>query len=224
MTTSFPHRVGRFGLVVGCTVLISSCSRFRFHAPTDPASGAHAGPPARIAQLDFGRSAVFARCVPPACPMRTPKTLTTNKHKQPSHDAAALAPDESIAPDPVATNPAPKTVTTRAVTVQFAFGSTRLNSSAQARLDDVIADITTAYSVTITGRTDSTGPLAVNEALALTRAHAVRDHLLKAHPALSSVLTVQAHGPCCFIAPNDTLAGRAQNRRAEVVFQVEDRP
>ena len=76
--------------------------------------------------------------------------------------------------------------------------------------------------ITIIGRTDNTGPLAFNDSLALARALAVRDHLLKTYPTLTPALTIKAQGGCCFIAPNDTQAGRTQNRRVEVVFQMND--
>ncbi|HUW38291.1 MAG TPA: OmpA family protein [Rhodocyclaceae bacterium] len=224
MTPSFLSRVGALGLVGCCAVLASSCSLLGFPTPTDPTAGTHAEPPARIAQLDFGPQAVFTLCVPPACPTRTLKTLSTETPRQPINTAAALVPDKSISSDPVTTKPDTMTVTTRAVTVQFAFGSARLSPAARAQLDDATADVTAAHRVRITGRTDSKGPLAVNEKLALARAHAVRDHLLKAHPALRSALTVQAQGACCFIAPNDTRANRALNRRVEVVFQIENPP
>lgn len=224
MTPRLLRSVGAVGLV-GCgAVLASSCSLLGFPTPTDPTAGTHAEPPARIAQLDFGRQAVFTLCVPPACPTRTPKTLATETPGQPINTAAALVLNEAIVPDPVATKPDARTGSTHAVTVQFAFGSARLSRAARAQLDGATADVVGAHSVTITGRTDSKGGLALNEELALARAHAVRDHLLKAHPALASALTVQAQGACCFIAPNDTRASRAQNRRVEVVFQVEDRP
>ena len=224
MTPRLLRSVGAVGLVGCCAVLASSCSLLGFPTPTDPTAGTHAEPPARIAQLDFGRQAVFTLCVPPACPTRTAKTLATETPRRPINTAAALVPNEFIVPDPVATKPDARTVSTRAVIVQFAFGSARLNPAARAQLDDTTADVTGAHSVTITGRTDNKGPLALNEELALARAHAVRDHLLKANPALTSALTVQAQGACCFIAPNDTRASRAQNRRVEVIFQVEDRP
>ena len=220
MTTDFLRYAGPVGLVGGCAVLASSCSLLGFPTSSDPTAGTHAEPPARIAQLDFGPQAVFTLCVPPACPTRTLKTLATETPRQPINTAAALVPD----PDRVTTKPDTMTVTARAVTVQFAFGSARLSPTARAQLDDATADVTAAHSVTITGRTDNRGSLAVNEKLALARAHAVRDHLLNAHPALSSELTVQAQGACSFIAPNDTRASRALNRRVEVVFQIENPP
>ncbi|MFY9326399.1 MAG: OmpA family protein, partial [Georgfuchsia sp.] len=172
------------------------------------------------------RQAMFARCIPPACPTRTPKTLALETPSPPLDRAVLPAPAEPVAPDPVAQNPLPKTETSHTVTVQFAFGSAWLSPTAQSRLEAAVADIATAHSVTISGRTDSMGPLSVNEALALARAHAVRNYLFNQHPALTAALSIQAQGACCFIAPNDTLVGRARNRRVEVVFRMteEDPP
>ena len=59
--------------------------------------------------------------------------------------------------------------------------------------------------------------------VALARALAVRDHLLSTHPRLTPTLSVKARGACCFIAANDTLAGRTQNRRVELVFDLRDK-
>lgn len=81
-----------------------------------------------------------------------------------------------------------------------------------------------ARQITIIGRTDNTGPLAFNESLALARALAVRDHLIKKHPTLMPTLSVKSRGACCFIAANDTLAGRTQNRRVELVFDLHGKP
>ena len=56
----------------------------------------------------------------------------------------------------------------------------------------------------------------------MARALTVRAHLRRTRPALPATLTVQARGACCFIASNDTVAGRAQNRRVEVVYQMNE--
>ena len=72
MTAHLLRRVAALGLVASCTALASSCSLFRTSMPAEPA-GTHAVVPPRLAQLDFGRPARFAQCVPPACPTRTPK-------------------------------------------------------------------------------------------------------------------------------------------------------
>ena len=226
MTTRVLHRAGWLAVVGCCTAIAASCSLFRTPVPANPATGRHATAPARLAQLDFGRDAVFAQCVAPACPTRTPKTLASEAPRQPIDPAALRAPAEPVAPAPVPPSPATQAELSRTITVQFALGSAKLRPAARSRLDGSMGDLLRARRITIIGRTDSTGPLAFNQELALARALAVRDHLRSTHPALAATLTLRARGACCFIAPNDTLAGRAQNRRVEVVFQMneEDQP
>jgi outer membrane protein OmpA-like peptidoglycan-associated protein len=221
------RRLRHLALVGCCALPLAACSLFRSLAPPDSVSRAHAETPAQLAQLDFGRDARFARCLAPACPARTPKTLVTETPsrpapKQPTDRAASFVPIASVVPVPTATPRVPKVQTSHTVTVPFAFGSARLDPAAQARLNNAQSDIGAVRRVTITGHTDSTGPSAVNEALALARAQAVRDYLRKSRPALAAALTVEAQGACCFVATNDTPAGRAQNRRVEVVFHTSE--
>lgn len=215
MKPRFHDRAGMLGLAACCMLVAASCSQLH-------ASATRVSAPAQLAQLDFGRQATFALCIPPACPERTPKTLAPETPSTTAAPAASLAPAESIAPDPVMQPPVPKMETSRTVTVQFDFGSARLLAAARSDLSAAIADLPPVYDITITGRTDSTGPLAFNETLALARATVVRNYLRKMHPALTSSLTLQAQGGCCFIAANDTLAGRARNRRVEVVFRMNE--
>lgn len=222
MRSSFLRRAGALGFVGCCTVLASSCSLFHTPVPADPASRMHAAAPAQLVQLDFGRRARFAQCMPPACPARTPKTLALETPSQSIDRAAAPTPAASVAPAPVVQDPETEPQTSRTVTVQFGLGSAKLSPAARAQLNGAMGDILPVRRITIIGRTDSTGPLAFNEELALARAIAVRNHLRKTHPTLAATLTLQAKGACCFIASNDTLPGRAQNRRVEVVFQIND--
>jgi len=219
MTAHFLRRVTALGLVASCIAVVSSCSLFRTSVPAEPA-GAHAVAPPRLAQLDFGRRARFAQCIPPACPTRTPKTLAPETPSQPFGREAAFTPAESVAPAPVAPAPATKPEISRTVSVQFGLGSANLSPAARSQLNGAMDDPRHVRRIKIVGRTDSIGPLAFNESLALARALAVRDHLRKTHPTLAATLTLQARGACCFIAANDTVAGRTQNRRAEVVFQM----
>jgi len=225
MTAHFLRRVTTLGLVASCIALVSSCSLFRSSVPAEPA-GAHAVAPPRLAQLDFSRRAMFAQCIPPACPTRTPKTLAPETPSQPVGREAAVTPAESIAPAPLVQDPATDAESSRTVIVQFGLGSAKLSPAARSQLNAAMVDALHVRRIKIVGRTDSTGPLAFNESLALSRALAVRDHLRKTHPTLAATLTLQARGACCFIASNGTVAGRTQNRRAEVVFQMteEDLP
>ncbi len=226
MTARCLRRVAALGLVASCTALASSCSLFRTPVPADPTPGMHAATSAQLAQLDFGRRASFVQCVPPACPTRTPKTLAPETPSQPITREAAVNPTESVAPAALAQDPATEAESSRTVIVQFALSSAKLSPAARSQLNVVMGDPLHVRRIKIIGRTDSTGPLAFNESLALARALAVRDHLRKTHPTLAATLTLQARGACCFIASNDNLAGRTLNRRAEVVFQMsgEDLP
>ena len=225
MTAHVLRRVTALGLVASCIALVSSCGLFRSSVPAEPA-GAHAVAPPRLAQLDFSRRAMFAQCIPPACPTRTPKTLAPETPSQPVGREAAVTPAESVAPAPLVHDPATEAESSRTVIVQFGLGSAKLSPAARSQLNGAMGDALHVRRIKIVGRTDSIGPLAFNESLALARALAVRDHLRKTHPRLAATLTLQARGACCFIASNDTLAGRMKNRRTEVVFQMsgEDLP
>lgn len=126
----------------------------------------------------------------------------------------------SHAPGPI--SPCANEGSSRTLTLHFGLGSANLTPTARAELKGALPDLKSTRRITIIGRTDNTGPLAFNDSLALARALAVRDHLLKTYPTLTPALTIKAQGGCCFIAPNDTQAGRTQNRRVEVVFQMND--
>ncbi|MFY7743374.1 MAG: OmpA family protein [Flavobacterium sp.] len=68
----------------------------------------------------------------------------------------------------------------------------------------------------IEGHTDNTGKLATNERLSKERAAAVKDYLI-ANGVNASRLESEGYGPSKPVADNKTAAGRAQNRRTEVV-------
>ena len=210
------------GLIGCCTVLAASCSLF--HNATSKVHPKSPGAIAsgQLAQLDFGRQATFGHCVPPACPTRTPKTLATNSSVRTVDRAAPSTSPQSIPSEPLTPPTSPKIDTSRTIIVQFGLGSAKLGPAARSSLNGAMSALLSARQITIIGRTDNTGPLAFNESLALARALAVRDHLLSAHPRLTPTLSVKARGNCCFIAANDTLAGRTQNRRVELVFEPRD--
>lgn len=69
----------------------------------------------------------------------------------------------------------------------------------------------------IEGHTDSTGSLALNERLSKERAAAVKDYLIE-NGIEKSRLESEGYGPSKPVASNNTAAGRAQNRRTEVVL------
>ena len=72
--------------------------------------------------------------------------------------------------------------------------------------------------VIVTGHTDSTGPLQHNMALSQRRAQSVAQ-ILTTNGVPSRRVTTQGMGPNRPVATNDTEAGRAANRRVEIVIR-----
>ena len=202
---------------------------FAFSSCTLPAKQGHAieTPQAKpnashIAQLERGRDAYFAQCVEPACPTTTPKTLAVavaaadpQTQLQPSIQGNARA-LESVAPAEVS-KPAPQRKP-QVLVLEFATDSAVLTPAHRTLLNNAAKALGRAERVLIVGRTDNVGPDAPNQAIALARAGAVRDHIKRVSPAQPKDIRIDARGLCCYIASNDTPEGRARNRRVEVVF------
>ncbi len=234
MTPTLARVVGASLLAAASAGLAASCSAPVVEAGklVAPSRTAAAVAAVHVAQIDFGRHAGFATCLPPACPAVTPKTLPgESQPTAPAPTAVELAESlgrgETVLPaeqsldvpavpaTPVMPRPDAASAS-RQVVVHFAFGNATLSPTARALIDEAAP---TSRRVAISGRTDSVGPSQVNQALALARAEAVRRHLRDRHPRLAPALTVQAEGACCYAASNDTASGRAMNRRVEVVFE-----
>ena len=236
MTRPPKHTLTHLGVATLSLVMMSSCSA----PPPAGKAGQHLitditpKRSGQIRQLDFGRSASFTTCVPPACLKLTPKTLaseapTAMAGLRPSDNAAPLQTGavpvvaqvhQRSGPAPmVPTQAASGTTVSRQVTVLFGFDSAALTPTARSQIDRA-AGMPGIRRIAIRGRTDNIGRSDVNEGIARTRAEAVWNHLRTHHPQLTSTeVTLNAQGGCCFAAPNDTPQGRAQNRRAEVVFE-----
>jgi OOP family OmpA-OmpF porin len=72
--------------------------------------------------------------------------------------------------------------------------------------------------VVIEGHTDSVGSHGYNMKLSQRRADAVRDYMVQQGISASRIETA-AYGETRPVASNDTAAGRAQNRRVDIVTQ-----
>lgn len=204
-------------------------------------------PRPRIVQRGHGRQAVFKRCTPPNCPAVSGKTLAMEPMEMaPPHagallpwapiEAASHSPNENVVANSKqerlasragnaqsgfesSSSAQPSTAATETVTIAFGFGDAKLSAKARDAIDRAAAAWSSASNVIVRGRTDIVGSIPANESLAWARAHAVRDHLRRFHPALSAVVSVEARGSCCYSAPNDTPDGRARNRRVEILFE-----
>ena len=189
-------------------------------------------PRQRLAQFHFGREAAFGVCADPACPQLTRKTLAVAP--------AVVQPVALREPQPPALVPTPISDAALSVSlpragetsapseqtdvafartvVNFPFASAALTSAARATLATAIRYARTSERIVISGRTDAVGDVESNEALALARALAVRNHFRDIAPDLAATIAIDAKGRCCFVASNADDAGRSKNRRVEIVF------
>jgi outer membrane protein OmpA-like peptidoglycan-associated protein len=103
--------------------------------------------------------------------------------------------------------------------VQFATGAATLNSGAREALARFSGIVVTYPELRflVEGHTDNTGSDATNRALSLARATTVRDYLIGQGVAATSI-EVAGLGPDQPMEDNATAAGRARNRRVEIVL------
>ena len=104
---------------------------------------------------------------------------------------------------------------------QFKLGKSVLPEDATGALDTMVGQLKADKKnvwVEIEGHTDSTGDKVMNEKLGLARAEAVKRYLYEHHQIPLHKINVISYGEEKPAAPNNTRAGRAQNRR--VVIKV----
>lgn len=111
-------------------------------------------------------------------------------------------------------------VVTAATKIQFGTGGSALTADSQAALGKIAAAVKKCPSVKllVSGNTDNTGTEATNQALSLRRAEAVKSSLVALGVPAASITTA-GNGSSKPIASNDTLDGRAKNRRVDVTVQ-----
>jgi outer membrane protein OmpA-like peptidoglycan-associated protein len=102
---------------------------------------------------------------------------------------------------------------------RFGFGEATLPEQVSAGLDALVTRVRSLKGPThleIEGHTDATGSAEFNAQLALRRAEAVRRYLHEHHRLPLHKINVISYGEERPVAPNDTLEGRANNRRVVV--------
>lgn len=214
------------------SLLLTACSLLNADRQVLSKPDAAVAAPAalHINQVDFGRDARFTRCMEPACPSVTPKTLAATPAPiaplpvvatQPATAGAAVPPRPvGLAAAALPTNLRP--VAPRKLTLHFGTNSAVLTAAHKFLLSNAIGELRRTDRIVIAGRTDDLGSESLNEALALARALAIRDHLLDLAPDLPARIAIDAKGRCCYATPNDSKAGRAQNRRVELAYTPRD--
>jgi len=110
-----------------------------------------------------------------------------------------------------------------ATTVKFNVGSSEISAADQEQLRQVsqTAKRLKGYIVEVVGYADSSGSAAINDKLSEDRAKAVIRYLVQqGNVPVRHIVAPGAMGEYGAKAPNETAAGRAQNRRVEVKVLV----
>ncbi len=108
-------------------------------------------------------------------------------------------------------------------TVKFNVGSSTISPEDEEQLKQLAQTATalTGYIVEVTGYADSTGSAAMNTKLSEERAKAVVTFLMQqGNVPVRHIVAPGAMGEYGAVAPNETEAGRAENRRVEVKIFV----
>ena len=111
----------------------------------------------------------------------------------------------------------------RQATVNFEVGSTKISVKDQIELKELANTATSlkGYIIEVTGYADSTGDAAMNTKLSEDRAKAVVTYLMQnGEVPVRHIVAPGAMGEYGSAAPNETEAGRAENRRVEVKVLV----
>ena len=102
--------------------------------------------------------------------------------------------------------------------VTFGFNKDSLTKADKAQLDQFAAQLSSArgYILEVTGGTDSVGTAAYNYDLSQRRAQAVVQYIASKYNVPAHKFYLIGIGKDQEVAPNNTAAGRAKNRRVEI--------
>ncbi len=134
----------------------------------------------------------------------------------------ANATNVAKADTPTFTGAATTTVAARSVSIEFETGKATFTPKALATLSDVLDQAAvTNLTVQINGHTDNVGNPQSNLELSKARAEAVKKFLMTNAPANfpAERVVTRGFGDTQPVADNSTAAGKAQNRRVEILLR-----
>ncbi len=110
-------------------------------------------------------------------------------------------------------------VSSKSYQVQFETGSATIKPESFSVLDDILksAVVAEGLKVGVYGHSDNVGAAAANQSLSEARARSVKTYLAGKGLAAKRIES-KGFGPSKPIADNSTAAGKAQNRRVEIVL------
>lgn len=109
--------------------------------------------------------------------------------------------------------------------ILFAFNSSALNSTSKDALSKfakILVENPT-MDIAVLGHTDNVGTLAANQKVSLDRAKSVANYLVAQGAARAQMKTVEGRDYSMPVASNETVDGRAQNRRVEVYMYASEK-
>ena len=166
------------------------------------------------------QSKLYPKELPNYVPLAEMLDLTPLKSLQAQYKGKAVAPAETqqfAAGDEIR-----QSVSKRAWNIEFNSGQSSFTPAAEHDLSQLFNDLVVAgrLKVAVHGYTDNTGDPGKNQQLSEDRAMAVQHWLeTKSHSAFpDGRVQVYAHGATEPVASNTTPAGKAKNRRVEVVL------
>jgi len=172
---------------------------------------------AKIGQVDQKAEAAGQRADAAAQSAQAAQT-TANAAQQAAQKAGTRA--DQVAADVTASRKLVYEVTLSEDQGNFDFGKTDLPDSAKARLDQMISELKATQGkdlyIEVEGHTDNVGTKEGNYELGMERADAVKKYLYMQHQVPLHKINVFSYGEEKPSAPNNTRAGRAQNRRVVV--------
>ncbi|WP_054180883.1 OmpA family protein [Trabulsiella odontotermitis] len=125
--------------------------------------------------------------------------------------------DSWVPPHPPKPQPAPKIVRLDSMSL-FDSGKAALKDGSTKMLINALVGIKArpGWLIVVSGHTDNTGSVQLNQTLSLQRAEALRNWMRDTGDVPESCFAVQGYGDSRPIASNDTPDGRAHNRRVEI--------
>ncbi|MGI4820522.1 MAG: OmpA family protein [Janthinobacterium lividum] len=163
---------------------------------------------------------LYPKELPSYVPLDQMLDLTLLRKLQAQYKGKTIAPAET--PKFTADDEIRRSVSKRAWNIEFNTGQSTFTPAAQRELSQLFDDLVVAgrLKVAVHGYTDNIGNPDKNQQLSEARAQAV-EHWLESKSASAfpqGRVQVYAHGAAEPVADNTTEAGRAQNRRVEVVL------
>jgi OmpA-OmpF porin, OOP family len=110
-------------------------------------------------------------------------------------------------------------VSSKSYQIQFETGSSVIKAESYSQLDEILKSsvVAEALKVGVYGHTDNTGDATANQRLSEERANSVKNYLISKGLASNRIET-KGLGQTQPIADNQTIAGKAKNRRVQIVL------